>query len=249
MKKNTCFLITCLAICLLSSAFAAPLSIQLTLTDGDNPFSYESPIELKNGQKLDIEEIKLYVSNVALVKNDGTEVPIQGLNLAVLNKNTEHTDIFKGDAPIGNYRGLRFDIGVPRELNHKDATRAKSPLSIEDGMFWAWNSGYIFLSLKGKTAVVDNTSKDVALHVGGDNHRITVNLADLQKPKSLKVTDKGAKVPVVFNLAALLSMGVNGESWDLSKAKYRQVHMGIVANQLAKNANSAFSKQMMHKTK
>lgn len=225
-------------------ASAAPLTLNLTLLDGDKPFLYHTPVTLANGQALTVNEVKLYISNVALVKADGTEVPVAGLNLAKLLKGTppQNIQIFKGDAPEGEYRGVRFDVGVPRELNHLDATTAKSPLSIEDGMFWAWNSGYIFLSVHGKTTV-SGADKDVALHVGGDNHRITVNLTDLQKPgTNLTLTTKGADVPVTLNLAALLAKGLDGAAWDLTNPAYQQVHMGPVADQLAKNANSAFGR-------
>lgn len=227
-----------------SSAFAAPFTLNLTLMDGEKPFMYHNPLTLKNGQTLNINEVKLYVSSVALVKADGTEVPVSGINLAKLQKGTppQNIEIFKGDAPAGEYRGVIFDVGVPRALNHQDATTARSPLSVEDGMYWAWNSGYIFMSVLGKTSA-SGSEKDVALHIGGDNHRITVNLADLQKPgTAIQVTDKGASVGVSLNLAALLAAGVNGEAWDLSQASYQQVHFGAVADQFAKNANSAFGR-------
>lgn len=239
MKKLTCFLAL-----LAGMASAAPLTLNLSLLDGEKPFFYHNPLTLKNGQALNVHEVKLYISNVALVKADGTEVPVPGLTLGKLKMGTppQNIEIFKGDAPVGEYRGVRFDVGVPRDLNHQDATTAKSPLSVEDGMYWAWNSGYIFLGIHGKSSA-SGSEKDIALHVGGDNHRITVNLADLQKPgTNINVTDAGAQVPVTLNLAALLVTGMGGEAWDLSKPAYQQVHMGPVADQLAKNANSAFGR-------
>ena len=244
MKKMLCFLGL-----LAGTASAAPLTLSLSLLDGEKPFFYHAPLTLPNGQKLNVNEVKFYISNVALVKADGTEVPVPGLTLNKLKMGTspQNIEIFRGDAPAGEYRGVRFNVGVPRDLNHQDATTARAPLSVEDGMYWAWNSGYIFLSIHGKTSASGSDKnigeKDIALHVGGDNHRLVVNLADLQKPgTNMTVTDAGAQVPVTLNLAALLSVGVNGEPWDLSQPTYQQVHFGAVADQLAKNANSAFGR-------
>ncbi|MFC6617428.1 MbnP family protein [Deinococcus radiophilus] len=134
--------------------------------------------------------------------------------------------------------GLRFDVGVPRELNHLDATTAKAPLSIEEGMYWAWNSGYIFFSLHG-----DVGGTKVANHIGGDNHRVTVNLADLQKPgTALTVGTDGLNVPLNLDLQKLYAAGTGGEAWDFSKPQYQQVHFGAVADQFFANAAGAFSR-------
>lgn len=223
-------------------ASAAPVTLTLSLLDGDKPFFYHNNLTLPNGGQLHVHEVKLYISNVALVKADGTEVPVPGLTLAKLQMGTppQNIQIFRGDAPEGDYRGVIFDVGVPRDLNHQDATSAKAPLSVEDGMYWAWNSGYIFFGLHGTTSV-NGADKDIALHIGGDNHRITVNLADLQKPgTAFKLDAKGTSIPVALNLQALLAKGVDGQPWDLSIPAYQQVHFGPVADQFAKNANSAF---------
>lgn len=228
-----------LAAALASAASAAPLRLTLSLTDGKEPFFYHNPLKV-GGQELNVQEVKFYVSEVALVRADGSEVPVAGLNLAHLKKGTppQNIEIFKGNAPVGDYRGLRFTVGVPRPLNHRDATTAKAPLNVEQGMYWAWNSGYIFFSLLG-----DVGGQKVANHVGGDSHRVTVNLADLQKPTAgVKVTAQGATVAVNLDLQKLYAAGVAGQPWDFSKAQYQQVHMGPAADQLFMNLSGAFSR-------
>lgn len=237
MKKSVFFI--AIAALSLSSSLAVPVSLELKLMNGDQPFQFGKPISLKNGQKLDIETVKMYVSNVALVKSDGREVPVKGINLMKL-KAGQKAVLFKGEAPAGDYRGVRFNIGLPREINHLEAAIAKAPLSVEDGMFWAWNSGYIFMGIEGKTKVA-GAEKEVALHVGGDNNLISVNLSDIQKPgTAVKLSSTGHTFPVHLDLAALFVTGVKDEAWDLSQKKYQQVHMGAVANQFAVNAKQAF---------
>jgi uncharacterized repeat protein (TIGR04052 family) len=46
--------------------------------------------------------------------------------------------------------GLRFRVGVPESLNHKDASTAPSPLNLS-ALFWSWNAGYKFIRLDGQT--------------------------------------------------------------------------------------------------
>jgi len=49
-----------------------------------------------------------------------------------------------GVARAGEYKGLRFTIGVPFRLNHANPLTASPPLDDPD-MHWHWRSGYKFL--------------------------------------------------------------------------------------------------------
>lgn len=49
-----------------------------------------------------------------------------------------------GVAEGGSFKGLRFTLGVPFELNHSDPVRAQSPLHLTV-MHWHWQAGYKFL--------------------------------------------------------------------------------------------------------
>lgn len=50
----------------------------------------------------------------------------------------------QGTVRPSEYRGLRFDVGLPHELNHLDSATAPSPLNAQ-GMFWVWAAGYKFV--------------------------------------------------------------------------------------------------------
>ena len=225
----------------LSGALAAPLDVRLSLMAGDQPMA--GTVTTPGGQTLAFDFLRMYVSNVALVRADGSEVPVLGLTLTEFKAGgpMQNVSVFKGDAPVGEYRGLRFDVGVPRDLNHLDASAQSAPLGLDSGMFWAWNPGYIFFRFEGK-AKLGNQSAPIALHMGEDARRLTVNLADVEKPSvKLNVTDAGAAVNVQLDLNKYVASGVNGEPFDLSQAKYQQVHGGPVADQLYLNLQSAFN--------
>lgn len=226
-----------------SAAVAAPFSMQFSLYSGQTPFQFEQPLKSGAGQELKVNFWRLYLSNVALVRSDGSELPLPGVVLAEFTNGspTQNVRVFSADAPEGSYRGLRFDVGVPRDLNHLDASTQQAPLGVDSGMYWAWNPGYIFSRFEG-TAALGGQSLPIALHMGEDRRRLTVNLADLQKPDTLlTVGPQGAAVSVKADLSQMLVSGVNGQPFDLSQSSYQQVHGGPVADQLYLNLQDAFS--------
>ncbi len=76
--------------------------------------------------------------NVALLDfEDGSEA-CAGSGDASLN----HEVV--GTLPEGTYTGLRFQVGIPTNLNHNDSAVAPAPLNVAP-MFWNWRGGYKYL--------------------------------------------------------------------------------------------------------
>jgi uncharacterized repeat protein (TIGR04052 family) len=106
-------------------------------------------------------DFMMYVSEVRLLRADGTEVPVTltqipqwqldnvalidfatgGTGTACPNATPEVNTRVVGTVPAGTYTGLRFQLGLPFEKNHIDQTTATGPLSLSR-MFWSWNAGY-----------------------------------------------------------------------------------------------------------
>ena len=109
-------------------------------------------------------DFRFYVSEVALIDQHGKAVAVtldqdgiwQYKDIALLdfedgkgqcrNGNSGLHEQVTGSVPKGSYRGVRFTLGVPFELNHSDPTLALSPLNFS-GMFWVWQSGYKFVKI------------------------------------------------------------------------------------------------------
>ena len=109
-------------------------------------------------------DFRFYVSAVELLDANGKAVPLaldqdgvwQYKDLALLdfedgsgpcrNGNAGLHTAVTGSVPKGKYRGVRFTLGVPCELNHGDPTIAPSPLNFTS-MFWVWQSGYKFAKI------------------------------------------------------------------------------------------------------
>ena len=118
-----------------------------------------------NGTLAALADARMLLSNVELREVGGGWVPLetepafpwrnQGVTLldfendqsfcgaegtVITNKN------LSGTLPGGEYEGLRFDVGVPFELNHLDASREDSPSSV-GAMFIDVQNGYRFVRL------------------------------------------------------------------------------------------------------
>lgn len=121
------------------------------------------------GSTVSVTDYRLYVSEVALLRADGSAVFVdleqdgrwQHQNVALLdfengrdacsNGTQETNDRVRGSVPRGDYVGLVFTIGVPFALNHADPTLASSPLNLT-AMFWTWQGGYKFIRVDLSTA-------------------------------------------------------------------------------------------------
>lgn len=104
---------------------------------------FVSAIELRNEDgdwvAVDLEQDGMWqVENVALLDFE------DGSGACADSGTPEMNTSVLGTVPEGTYDGVRFDVGVPFELNHADTTTAPAPLNAP-GMFWTWQGGYKFL--------------------------------------------------------------------------------------------------------
>lgn len=162
-------MIAAVAIPLLSSVALAqtqPVTIKFAGEFAGKPFACTGKVDSIGATKAAVTptDFRLYVSNVALIKADGTTVPVildqdgkwQHKSVALLdfetgagncmNGTSETRDVVTGTVPAGQYKGLKLTVGVPFELNHNDPTLAPSPLNLTS-MFWTWQGGYKFIKI------------------------------------------------------------------------------------------------------
>jgi uncharacterized repeat protein (TIGR04052 family) len=83
---------------------------------------------------------------------------------ACADSGTAETNVsVTGTLPAGDYDGVRFQVGIPFELNHLDSATAPSPLNAP-GMFWAWQGGYKFARVDW--TVADGDTARWNIHLG-----------------------------------------------------------------------------------
>lgn len=127
---------------------------------GADDFVMENVYYDNYGNRIRVDNFMTYITMLKLVKSDGTEVLLKDFYLKDFEEETSLE--FKIDPGI--YTGIRFSLGIPPEYNtHIDPANYPSSHALSvagsQGMFWTWNSGYIFSKFEGKA---DTTGTDGA---------------------------------------------------------------------------------------
>lgn len=139
---------------------------------GNAAAAYGFDFQTADGRKFNLNDFRYYVSNIVLIKGDGTEMPLEG---EVLLVNPSNQNYSLGTVPVGDYKGFKFMLGLDSLTNHSDPTThaATNPLSIQSpSIHWSWNSGYIFFKAEGmvdSTATGDQApNREFFYHIGLD---------------------------------------------------------------------------------
>jgi len=115
------------------------------------------------GQPFTITKFKYYIGNVRLKKANGGEVVLNDYYL--VNEDEAQTKKVNLYLPEGEYSGISFIIGVD-SLHNCSGVQAGA-LDPVNAMFWAWNTGYIFLKLEGKSPASKSPGNIFEYHIGG----------------------------------------------------------------------------------
>ena len=125
-------------------------------TDAGGAKAYTS-----NGQTLKFSEVKYVITNVVLVKADGTKVPYHTEDLdkgGFLINQADAASLAPvlNDIPEGDYKGIEFGLGVKKELNNlklqdkfPNFYRLTGEFKHSGIMHWEWANGYRFVKLEG----------------------------------------------------------------------------------------------------
>ncbi len=116
------------------------------------------------GQKFTISKLRYYISNIHLVSADGNDYLLNDYYLVDEDEPDSKRILLKG-VPSGKYSGISFTLGVDSLRNCSGIqSGALDPVK---GMFWAWNTGYIFLKIEGKSAQSTSPGNIIEFHIGG----------------------------------------------------------------------------------
>lgn len=142
-----------------------------------------------------LRDLRFYISNVKLVRDDGALVPLSlsatdnfnatvGSDAVTLidledktgscvdSNNTEATNAsINGTVPAGTYTGIRMTLGVPFAINHTDQTAGLEVTpavinnAVNPGMAWSWAGGRKFTKIEVSNAT-DWTAAVFNVHLG-----------------------------------------------------------------------------------
>jgi len=147
---------------------------KLTLgTDKASTKAYTS-----NGQTLKFSEVKYVITNVVLVKADGTKVPYHTEDLDKGGFLINQADVASlapvlNDIPEGDYKGIEFGLGVKKELNNlklqtqfPNFYRLTGEFKHSGIMHWEWANGYRFVKLEGWYSNDTKSNDTLSIHIG-----------------------------------------------------------------------------------
>lgn len=161
-----------------------------------NQMVYTNP----TGNLYSVSMLKYYVSNIELHKIDGASYKAANYELIdVSDPSSLKFDI--GELSAGQYDSITFYIGVDQLKNHNGAQ--DGDLDVSKGMFWTWNTGYIFFKHEGQYKNSSDQTKPLVFHYATDAAYVKVKL-----PIDLNIN--GAKtIRMGFDLNSVYSTPVN----------------------------------------
>ena len=187
-----------------------------------------------NEQTLKFSEVKYVITNVVLVKADGTKVPYHTEDLdkggfLINQANTASLTPVLKNIPVGDYKGIEFGLGVKKELNNlklqdrfPNFYNLTGRYTFENGkiMHWEWANGYRFVKLEGWFSNPTPPGKDkkgnplpaitngeLSIHIGSAfKGTKIVNGEDVKIENEILNTDRDAFRFVSLNFPKTLSI-------------------------------------------
>jgi hypothetical protein len=148
-------------------------------------------------QSYSISKFRYYISNIKLKRKDGTEYASSEYYLIDVEDKKSQQIVIQEQ---GNYSNISFTIGVDSLRNCSGLQ--KGTLDPVNGMFWAWNTGYIFLKCEGKSIYSKSPSNIFEYHIGGFKQP-----NNCLRQVSLDLSEK--TIQVIEDDADLLSLSVD----------------------------------------
>lgn len=177
LKKYLLLSAVSLAFVSCSSDDNAPVANNVTLsfknTFGDTEIVLSETENISDaGQVHRFSELKYVISNIRLVKADGTEIPYNINDLdkgatVVNHANPSTLNYVMSKIPTGEYKQIKFGLGVRSDLNTLDQTRFPNFYATAGAnnteMMWEWGTGYRFTKIEG---FYDTDNKQMSIHTG-----------------------------------------------------------------------------------
>lgn len=156
--------------------------------------------ETSAGETFSITRLSYLLSGFAFQRTDGAWIELTN-RFAWMDAEKGRDSIHLDNIPTGEYRGVRFHIGLDDTSNHADVSKfpADHPLNPNlNGLHWSWQGGYVFLALEGMWRSPGRSFDGWSFHLARDTNRTRIDV-----PVRLDLS-RHAKLELDFDLAALL---------------------------------------------
>jgi hypothetical protein len=107
-------------------------------------------------------ELKFYLSDFQFEQESRKHLLVGPKLIDLEDTNSYH--LFP-DFPVDKYQSLRFHFGLDSSYHVSEIV--DGPLNPMNGMYWAWNSGYIQFKFTGTSSLIPLLDKTFEFHLGG----------------------------------------------------------------------------------
>jgi len=163
----------------------APFSVEFDNIVGDRTFTLNNTGALyTNGatEKFSISLLQYFISNIKLSTADGKSYAVNpDSSYFLISGSDKATRFAKVRVPEGDYTKLTFTLGVDSLRSTMGVDKRTGVLDPAaggshdgGGMYWGWNSGYIFFKMEGNSSVISDDvngdptgKKQFKYHIGG----------------------------------------------------------------------------------
>lgn len=156
------------------------LQVKYSCYWNDTLFQLQQPYTDDFGTTFRVDLLKQYFSFLQLQKQDGSLLLVEDFDLIDFSAPVTRTYTL----PAEKYMGLEIGLGIPANYNTgQDPSQYanSNPLSVagSQGMFWTWNTGYIFSKFEGKCDTTGTPGSSllvpIAIHAGTDSSYRTIS--------------------------------------------------------------------------
>ena len=220
-----------------------------------------------NGSTVTINSARIYISEIELLKSDGTSVTFEGDVITAPAKDENDVDIthtvtdrivlakhdqgvhryMLGAAENGEYTGIRYKIGIDGTTNRLDASQvpADHPLAkqTDRNNHWNWSAGYQYVRVDGNVDLDGDGAPEELWEV----HLGTLNfLTEMEQSMDFELhADQAVDLHIIVDYATLLS------DIDLTNPDERLTHTADnlpMANKVGAMIDDAFTFHGVHDT-
>ena len=219
-----------------------------------------TPYKNSLGEDFTVTTFNYFVSNISLKKDDGTVQKFPDQYFLIRQADAKSQTIQLPNVPSGNYGELTFMIGVDSLKSISPVAQRTGVLDVtsygDDGMYWSWNSGYIFMKLEGISSVAPvrtSGQKLYQLHVGGygggfdGGAKVANNLRTITLPITTPATVRGNVAPVIHLLIDAKKIFDGPDK--VSLATTNNVHSPALGTPIADNYRGMFVVDHVHNDK
>ncbi|MEP6737936.1 MAG: MbnP family protein, partial [Chryseolinea sp.] len=206
------------------------------------------------GESYKVTWLTYYVSNIKLKSADGTVFtdPVKSDGSSgyylVDENDAESQEITLENVPAGDYTEVTFTIGV--DASQVDEGAQTGALDPAKGLYWSWNSGYIFMALEGVSPVSTETDKVFQYHVGGYKEDAASN--QVSNIKTITLNFNGDSAPVraehepEVHLLFDVNKFLNGTGEQVTFSTNASRHSPKACADLSGNISAAFVVDHVH---